>query len=121
MPKPCPYCNFDEFDVISKNEHGVILPEPHSLSKGHTVVIALRHISSFFELTDTERKSLWSLLVLARNDLQMRHQPDGFHIAFNDGDVFGSVHPHVHIHLIPRYTGQPLKLDARWGIVSQPL
>lgn len=24
----CPYCNFDEYDVIAKNDYGVVLPEP---------------------------------------------------------------------------------------------
>lgn len=114
----CPYCNFDEFDIIDKNEFGVILPEPNALSKGHCVIIPLRHVSSFFDVTDKERKSLMSLLELARNELQLRHQPTGFHIGFNDGSVFGEASEHLHIHIIPRYDDQPLKLDARWGMLS---
>jgi diadenosine tetraphosphate (Ap4A) HIT family hydrolase len=115
----CTYCNFDEYDVIDKNDYGVILPEPNALTKGHSVIIPLRHINSFFEITDKERKSLQSLLELARNELKLRHQPEGFHIAFNDGDVFGDAQSdHLHIHIIPRYKNQPLKLDSRWGIIS---
>ena len=66
----------------------MILPEPNALSKGHCVIIPLRHVSSFFDITDKERKSLMSLLELARNELQLRHQPSGFHIGFNDGEIF---------------------------------
>ena len=29
----CQYCNFDEYDVLDKNDFGVILPEPNALSK----------------------------------------------------------------------------------------
>ena len=58
----CQYCNFDEYDVLDKNDFGVILPEPNALSKGHCVIIPLRHVSSFFDITDKERKSLMSLL-----------------------------------------------------------
>ncbi|NHB59111.1 HIT family protein [Acinetobacter shaoyimingii] len=116
----CAYCNYDEYDVIDKNDYGVILPEPNPLSKGHTVIIPLRHVSSFFEITDKERKSLQSLLELARNELKLRHHPEGFHIAFNDGNVFGEQpSEHLHIHIIPRYKNQPLKLDSRWGIISE--
>lgn len=116
----CPYCNHDEYDVIDKNDYGVILPELHPLTKGHSVIVPVRHISSFFEITDKERKSLSSLLELARNELKLRHHPEGFHIAFNDGNVFGEEgHEHLHIHIIPRYKNQPLKLDSRWGIVSE--
>ncbi|NEU36501.1 HIT family protein, partial [bacterium LRH843] len=43
----CQYCNFDEYDVLDKNDFGVILPEPNALSKGHCVIIPLRHVRSF--------------------------------------------------------------------------
>lgn len=112
----CPYCNYDEYDIIDKNEFGVILPELHPLSKGHTVIIPIRHVTSYFDVTDKERKSLQSLLELARNELKIRHQPEGFHIAFNDGKVFGEHEEHFHIHIIPRYANQTLIFDKRWGI-----
>ncbi|TCM65116.1 diadenosine tetraphosphate (Ap4A) HIT family hydrolase [Acinetobacter calcoaceticus] len=117
----CPYCQFDEYDIIDKNDYGVILPEQRPLSKGHSVIIPLRHVGSFFDVTDKERKCLQSLLELARNELKLRHQPEGFHIAFNDGKVFGDeAETHFHIHIIPRYAGQTLKLDNRWGILANP-
>ena len=112
----CPYCNYDEYDVIAKNDFGVVLPEPNSLSQGHSVIVPLRHVASFFEITDKERKSLMSLLEQARNELNSRYQPAGFHVGFNDGEVFKAKSEHLHIHLIPRYEGKVLNLDARWGI-----
>ncbi len=112
----CLYCDFDEYDVIAKNDFGVIIAEPHPLSKGHSVIVPLRHISSFFEISDKERKAMMSLLEQARNELQLRHQPAGFHVGFNDGEVFKSKSEHLHIHIIPRYENQTLKLDQRWGI-----
>ncbi|MBJ9951866.1 MULTISPECIES: HIT family protein [unclassified Acinetobacter] len=116
----CPYCEFEEFDIIDKNEFGAILPEQNPLSKGHSVIIPLRHIDSFFEVSEKERKSLSSLLELARNELKIRHQPEGFHITFNDGNVFGEEqNKHFHIHIIPRYKNEPLKLDQRWGIINE--
>ncbi|MDQ8934252.1 HIT family protein [Acinetobacter rudis] len=115
----CVYCNFDEYDIIAKNDFGVILPEIDPLSLGHTVIIPLRHVTSYFDVTDKERKSLQSLLELARNELKLRHQPEGFHIAFNDGKVFGEEETHFHIHIIPRYSNQTLKFDQRWGIVAE--
>lgn len=115
---PCVYCEFDEYDVIAKNDFGVVFPEPKPLSKGHVVIVPLRHVHSFFEVTDKERKSLLSLLEKARNALQERHQPTGYHIGFNDGNVFGEPVEHLHIHVIPRYKNQELKLDARWGIMD---
>lgn len=115
---PCAYCDFDEYDLIVKNDFGAVFPEPNPLSKGHVVIVPLRHINSFFDVTDKERKSLLSLLEQARNTLEERHHPTGYHIGFNDGNVFGQAVEHLHIHVIPRYENQQLKLDARWGIVD---
>ncbi len=114
----CPYCNIDDYEIIAQNEYGAIIPEFKPLSKGHCVIVPLRHVSSFFDITDKERKSLVTLLELARNELQIRHHPEGFHIGFNDGSVFGDSSEHLHIHIIPRYKDQTLKLDERWGIIS---
>ena len=114
----CPYCNYDEYDAIAKNDFGAILPEPHSLSKGHCVIIPLRHVRSFFDITDKERKSLMALLEQARNELNLLHHPTGFHIGFNDGTVFGESTEHLHIHIIPRYENQALTLDERWGMAK---
>ena len=94
--KKCPYCDFDEYDIIDKNEFAVILPDPNPLSKEH--------------------QGLLTLLEIARHETQLRHQPDGFHIGFNDGEVFGQTSDHFHIHVIPYYKNQPLKLDQRWGV-----
>ncbi|MEB3754482.1 HIT family protein [Acinetobacter sp. MD2(2019)] len=118
MTKQCAYCDFDEYDIIAKNDFGAVFPEPNPLSEGHVVIIPLRHVASFFDITDKERKSLLSLLEQARNELKIRHHPEGFHIGFNDGDVFGEHAEHLHIHVIPRYKNQELKLDQRWGIMD---
>ncbi|KAA5644019.1 HIT family protein, partial [Pseudomonas aeruginosa] len=46
----------------------------------------------------------------------LRHQPDGFHNVFNDGEVFGQTSDHFNIQVIPYNKNQPLKLDQRWGV-----
>jgi diadenosine tetraphosphate (Ap4A) HIT family hydrolase len=111
----CNYCSFDEYNVIAQNEFGVVIPEPLKLSNGHSVIIPLRHVASFFDLTEKERKSLMALLEQARNELKIRYQPTGFHIGFNEGEIFNQTADHLHIHIIPRYNDQMVKLDQRWG------
>ena len=40
-----------------------------------------------FDITSKEHQGLLTLLEIARHETQLRHQPDGFHIGFNDGEV----------------------------------
>lgn len=114
----CPFCHIHEANIRHQNDFGIMMHDENPVSKGHTLIIPHRHISSFFDISDKERKSLISLLELARNDLKIRFQPDGFHIGFNDGNIFGQNIDHLHIHIIPRYSSEKLNLDLRWGIVT---
>ena len=38
-------------------------------------------------------------------DERLRPRPDGYNVGFNSGVAAGQTIPHVHIHVIPRYTG----------------
>ena len=48
-------------------------------------------MSARFDITSKEHQGLLTLLEIARHETQLRHQPDGFHIGFNDGEVFGQL------------------------------
>jgi diadenosine tetraphosphate (Ap4A) HIT family hydrolase len=70
-----------------------------------TLHVTRRHVADFFEITADERQALFALLQLAKDLLQREHQPDGFNVGINVGEVAGQTILHVHIHLIPRYRG----------------
>jgi len=65
----------------------VVIRDAFPVSAGHTIIVPRRHISSFFEATDTERASLLRLLDEAKVTLDAEHQPDGYNIGINDGVV----------------------------------
>ena len=71
-------------------------------------------MASFFEITDAERTDLMSLLAAARDELERQFHPAGYNIGINDGTAAGQTVPHLHIHLIPRYTGDAV--DPRGGV-----
>ena len=54
------------------------------------------------------------LLAELRVKLLKDYKPDGFNIGINDGTAAGQTVMHLHIHLIPRYTGDIP--DPRGGV-----
>ena len=84
------------------------------VSKGHTLIIPRRHVGSFFETTADERREMLALLDDARALLDTAHRPDGYNIGINDGVAAGQTVMHLHLHLIPRYTGD--SPDPRGGV-----
>lgn len=61
-----------------------------------------------------ERAALFALLDQAKVAVVDEFQPDGFNIGINDGPAAGQTVPHLHIHLIPRFTGD--LPDPRGGV-----
>jgi len=110
----CLFCNLDNTRIILKNAHALAIYDGYPVSSGHTLIIPKRHIASFFELSREEQSAMLALLAEMRQLLQTERNPDGFNIGINDGAAAGQTVMHLHIHLIPRYTGdQP---DPRGGV-----
>jgi len=57
------------------------------------------------ELTKDEKEDLFSLLSSLKAAMKYKFEAEGFHQAWNEGEVAGQSVPHLHIHLIPRKKG----------------
>jgi len=114
MNKECPFCMLPPERIIDSNEFGFVIRDGFPVSPGHTLIIPKRHVGSFFEITQEERDALLSLLNKAKETIDTEFHPDGFNIGINDGPSAGQTVPHLHMHLIPRYTND--QADPRGGV-----
>jgi diadenosine tetraphosphate (Ap4A) HIT family hydrolase len=110
----CPFCNPDNSRVIITNDHAIAIHDGYPVTFGHCLIVPKRHISSFFEATREEQTELLDLLAEMRQHLLEERNPDGFNIGINDGAAAGQTVMHLHIHLIPRYSGD--MPDPRGGV-----
>jgi len=77
----------------------------NSLSRGHVLVVPRRHVASYFDMTVAEKTEIQALLDRAQSKIAADHSPDGYNIGVNIGRAAGQNRMHVHVHLIPRYSG----------------
>jgi diadenosine tetraphosphate (Ap4A) HIT family hydrolase len=116
MTSTCPFCTIKPDEILVDRPLAVARRDTYPVSKGHTLIIPRRHVASFFETTEEERREMLRLLDEARTLLDREHQPDGYNIGINDGQAAGQTVMHLHIHIVPRYKGD--KADPRGGIRS---
>jgi diadenosine tetraphosphate (Ap4A) HIT family hydrolase len=109
----CPFCTLLSSGIVA-NDYAKAIPDGFPVSPGHTLIIPKRHIGSLFEATEEERAALFDLLGVMREKLLQELNPDGFNIGINDGAAAGQTVMHLHIHLIPRYSGD--MPDPRGGV-----
>lgn len=100
---PCLFCT--PRGVTAQNRLAYATRDSYPVSPGHTLVIPLRHCRDFFDLTPDEMAACMELLVAERRTLDRELEPDGYNVGVNVGRPAGQSIFHVHIHLIPRYTG----------------
>jgi diadenosine tetraphosphate (Ap4A) HIT family hydrolase len=112
--KACPFCSVSREQVLLEHPLAFVKRDGYPLSKGHSLIIPRRHIGSFFDCSADERQAMLELLEQAKALLDQEHAPVGYNIGINDGAAAGQTVMHVHMHLIPRYTGD--MPDPRGGI-----
>jgi diadenosine tetraphosphate (Ap4A) HIT family hydrolase len=72
------------------------------------LVIPKRHHTTIFESTPEEIEAVFELIQKAKELLLKEYKPDGFNIVANCGEAAGQIVMHAHMHLLPRYKGQPV-------------
>jgi diadenosine tetraphosphate (Ap4A) HIT family hydrolase len=114
MTMTCLFCCLPESRVLLRNETAIVVRDAFPVTRGHTLVIPLRHVESFFDTSAEERAAMFELLDAAKQQLQTEFAPAGFNIGINDGAAAGQTIRHLHMHLIPRYAGD--RPDPRGGV-----
>ena len=91
-----------------ENELAYVLYDIKPITKGHMLIIPKRHQITVFESTPEEIKAIFELIQKAKELLIKEYNPDGFNIVANCGETAGQIVMHAHVHLLPRYKGQPV-------------
>ena len=110
----CPFCNLEINRILLQNDFAISIRDAFPVSKGHSLVIPKRHISSIFDATEDELVHTFKLVAETRALLNDQYKPQGLNVGINDGVAAGQTVMHVHLHLIPRYQGD--QSDPRGGV-----
>ena len=91
------------------------------ISPGHALLIPHRHVATWFDATIEEQQALLSAINSAKTAIELEHKPDGYNIGINSGEAAGQTVPHLHVHVIPRYTGdvEDPRGGVRWAIPNK--
>ena len=78
---------------------------PDQLFKGYSFVTLKWHAEELYQLTDKERKSFLDDMSIVASALAKVLRPDKMNY-----ELLGNGAPHMHWHIVPRYTTDPM-----WG------
>jgi diadenosine tetraphosphate (Ap4A) HIT family hydrolase len=105
----CIFCK--DLPKVTANDLAYVLFDINPVSKGHAIIIPKRHVEHIFDVTPQEMIAMHELLKEMRAKIAAEHSPDGYNIFSNCGRTAGQVVMHAHMHLVPRYKGQPIHIN----------
>ena len=90
-------------------------------ASGHVLVLPLRHTGSLAELTAEESAELWSATQASVAAIEAAYEPDALNMGANLGRAAGAGLPsHVHLHVLPRWSGDTNFMTAVAGTRVMP-
>lgn len=109
-----PFFARPESEHVAGNGLAFAIRDGFPVSPGHTLVVTRRLVATWFDASAEEQSAVMALVNEVKAALDASHQPDGYNVGFNAGEVAGQTVPHLHVHVIPRYRGD--RPDPRGGI-----
>ena len=112
----CIFCRIlSDGESLEKNQFSFVIEDRYPSSPGHGLIIPIRHVVDPFELNDPELIAMFDLARSSTSSLKSSDPSvEGFNIGFNVGGVAGQTVEHLHLHIIPRCSGDVS--DPRGGI-----
>ena len=92
--------------IIARGDHGYALLNLFPYNAGHLMVVPYRKESNFEDLTEPETAELMAFVKKAIRVLKKVSRPEAINVGFNLGKASGgSVGDHLHMHVVPRWSG----------------
>src|SRR5215213_10922274 len=106
-------------EIVQEDQHTVAFMDLNPWTRGHALVIPRRHARSLYEIDDDE---LSRVAVAAKRLAQLMRDRlgcDGVNVLNSTEPAAWQTVFHYHVHVIPRYEDDPLRLPGQPQQVEQ--
>jgi histidine triad (HIT) family protein len=91
--------------ILHEDDKCIVILDLFPINKGHALVISKHEYETILECPRQELSYLMDVAKKAAAKMTSELSVDGFNIMINNKPASGQEVPHLHIHIIPRYSG----------------
>jgi histidine triad (HIT) family protein len=118
LKQDCLFCKIIRGEVpsysIFENDDVKAFLDLSQVNPGHTLMIPKKHLVNFFDYSSLDiQKYLQYIPKIANAIKKFDPKISGMNISTNNGSSAGQVVMHSHIHFVPRFEGDGLKIATR--------
>jgi ATP adenylyltransferase len=96
----------EEAHIVHRGERCFVILNAYPYGTGHVLVLPYREVADLEDLDAAETAELWGTVTDAVRAIKAAYSPDGVNVGINLGrPAGGSVSEHLHVHVVPRWTG----------------
>ncbi len=92
--------------VLERTPETITVMNLYPYGSGHLMIAPVRHAAAFDDISDAENVAIARAQVRALRAVRAAYEPDGANVGANLGKAAGAGVPgHLHIHVLPRWSG----------------
>lgn len=96
----------DDTHIVHRGDRTFAILNAFPYSVGHVLVLPYREVADLEALDPDETTELWRTVTDAVVAVKAAYRPEGLNVGVNLGrPAGGSVSQHLHVHVVPRWTG----------------
>lgn len=109
MASDCVFCRIlageEPASVIYRDDGTLAFMDIAQLTRGHALVIPVRHVPYVYDLTDAEAAALMATGAIVARAVKKALKPAGVNFYMANEPAAGQEVMHAHLHVLPRYPG----------------
>ena len=103
----------DETHIVHRAATCFVVANIYPYTSGHVLIVPYREVVDLDDLDSDETADLWATVTATVRTVRAAYRPDGVNVGLNLGrPAGGSVPNHLHVHVVPRWTGDSNFMSA---------
>lgn len=111
----CIFCKIINGEIPSKkvyeDDDVVAILDISQATKGHTLVLPKKHYANVLEIEDDAFIKVMNTTKMLAKKISKNLNAEGVNILNNCNEAAGQTVMHFHVHILPRYNNDDLKLE----------
>ena len=99
--------------IIYEDDHHLAFLDLYPITEGHSLVVPKEHREMITDMSPDETGRLFSIVPRIARAVLLGTGADAFSLGQNNGRAARQIVPHVHVHVIPRYSGRETVWTSR--------
>ncbi|MHA1169799.1 MAG: HIT family protein [Candidatus Hodarchaeales archaeon] len=112
--KECIFCKIVKGEIpcykLYEDDETIAFLDINPATKGHSLVIPKSHADNMNKASGEIIVSVYKTVKKVSDMIFEKLNPDGYNVLQNNGIVAGQMINHLHVHIVPRYLDDGIKL-----------